>query len=377
MEVAQRGYLPVLRSNNITDDGLKFDDLVYVREDRISPKQKLQQGDVVVAASSGSLDVVGKAADVRGEFDGAFGAFCKVLRPKIDRVDPRYFSHFFRTAGYRRTISALAAGANINNLKNQHLDQLELPVPPLDDQRRIAAILDKADVICRKRMHALALIDILSQSIFLEMFGDPAANPYHYRSMTFGEIALKMSDGPFGSNLKSEHYVASGVRVVRLQNIGVGKFLDEDRAYISDEHFGSLAKHECLPGDVLVGTLGDPNLRACLQPEWLKRAINKADCVQIRPNTSIALPEYTVALINQPSVERLAQGLMLGQTRTRISMGRLRDLAVPIAPIGKQELFAQIVQKIGRHRQVIFAAVASANALFSSLQHRAFAGESL
>ena len=87
------GYLPVLRAGNITEDGLTFDDLVFVPAERISAKQKIRRNDVVIAASSGSVDVVGKAARALDDYEGGFGAFCKVLRPGPD-VDPAYFAHF-------------------------------------------------------------------------------------------------------------------------------------------------------------------------------------------------------------------------------------------------------------------------------------------
>jgi len=253
--------------------------------------------------------------------------------------------------------------------------KVKIPLPPLDEQRRIATILDKADALRCRRKRALGLLDGLAYSIFLEMFGDPAVNSRKYRLKTFGEISEKMSDGPFGSNLKSAHYVGSGVRVIRLQNIGAGKFIDDDKAYISEDHFKALAKHECLPGDVLVGTLGDPNLRACLQPKWLPVAINKADCVQIRPNRDGALPEYVVALMNQPAVERLAQGLMLGQTRTRISMGRLRELSVPIAPIEEQARFVAVLEKFSSVAKTAQNSCKRIESALSALQHRAFSGE--
>ena len=170
------GYLPVLRAGNIADDGLVFDDLVFVPAERISPTQKIRRNDVVIAASSGSLDVVGKAARALTDFEGGFGAFCKVLRPGPG-IDPAYFAHFFRTRDYRQRVSALAAGANINNLRNEHLDEFRIPLPPLPEQRRIAEILDKADALRAKRRAALAQLDTLTQSIFLDMFGDPATNP--------------------------------------------------------------------------------------------------------------------------------------------------------------------------------------------------------
>ena len=117
------GYLPVLRAGNITEDGLTFDDLVFVPSEYISAKQKIRRNDVVIATSSGSLDVVGKSARALDDHEASFGAFCKVLRPGPD-VDPAYFAHFFRTQLYRQTVSALAAGVNINNLRNEHLARL-------------------------------------------------------------------------------------------------------------------------------------------------------------------------------------------------------------------------------------------------------------
>lgn len=138
------GYVPILRATNITDAGLDLAELVYVPEERVSPDQMLRRNDIVIAASSGSADVVGKAAQVRTSITAGFGAFCKVLRPK-PQVDPAYFAHYFRTPTYRRTVSALAAGININNLRNEHLDDLTIPVPSRSEQRRIASILDAAN----------------------------------------------------------------------------------------------------------------------------------------------------------------------------------------------------------------------------------------
>jgi type I restriction enzyme, S subunit len=170
------GYLPILRANNITDSGIDFTDLIFVPERFVSVRQKLKPGDIVVAASSGSLDVVGKAASLVSEFDGSFGAFCKVIRPSA-RVAPSYLANYFKTPVYRRTISSLAAGANINNLRSEHLNNLEIPLPPLPEQKRIAEILDHADALRAKRRAALAELDTLSQSLFLDMFGDPVTNP--------------------------------------------------------------------------------------------------------------------------------------------------------------------------------------------------------
>jgi type I restriction enzyme S subunit len=207
------------------------------------------------------------------------------------------------------------------------------------------------------------------------MFGDPAGNPRGWTLQTLGSVSLKFSDGPFGSNLKTEHYREAGVRVVRLQNIGVGRFADTDRVFISPEHFDELRKHECLPGDLMIATLGDPNLRACVIPSSTPVALNKADCVQMRPNASRANADFLCNLLNHPSTLRLAQDLMHGQTRVRISMGRLRELSVPIPPIELQEHFASRVSVIERLRAKQSVNDSHLDSLFASLQHRAFRGE--
>ena len=181
--------LPVLRANNITDDGLSFEELVFVKVSRIRDSQLLKAGDIVIAASSGSLSVVGKAAQVGRDLDAAFGAFCKVVRPGT-KVHPAYLGHFFRTPAYRSKISSLAAGANINNLRSEHIDDLPIPLPPLPEQRRIAAILDQADALRRLRRQSLSRLSDLGQAIFFEMFGDPILNSKQLPTSKLGQLSL-------------------------------------------------------------------------------------------------------------------------------------------------------------------------------------------
>ena len=218
-------------------------------------------------------------------------------------------------------------------------------------------------------------LDALTQALFLKTFGDPLSNPNRWAMEALGNLSCKFSDGPFGSNLKSEHYVENGIRVIRLQNIGVGRFIDDDRAFISEEHFKKLKKHACQPGDVLIGTLGDPNLRACIQPEHIPIALNKADCVQMRCDLAKCTPEYVVALLNCPSTEKMAQNKIQGRTQLRISMGRLRELNVPVPPVNLQITFARVIKETESEKTKVNAHCTDLKSLFISLQHRAFRGD--
>jgi type I restriction enzyme, S subunit len=134
------GYLPLLRATNINRD-LTLSDFVFVPESLVKPAQRLRQDDIVVAISSGSSSVVGKAAALRVPFRGTVGTFCAIVRAGKN-IDPSFLSWYMTSDAYRRRVSGLAAGSNINNLKHQHLAGLLLPYPPLRDQARIAAAID-------------------------------------------------------------------------------------------------------------------------------------------------------------------------------------------------------------------------------------------
>src|SRR5690606_16268710 len=135
------GLIPIIRANNI-QNGLEFDDLVYVPKDCVSKDQMLNQGDIVVAASSGSIRVVGKAAALRSEWVGSFGAFCFGLRPK-EGVEPAFLEWFLQTSEYRNRVSKLAAGVNINNLRAKHIEETPISLPEIDEQRAIVAEIEK------------------------------------------------------------------------------------------------------------------------------------------------------------------------------------------------------------------------------------------
>ena len=129
----------ILRANNIQNNSLLFDDLLFISKEIPKNEQILQKGDIVVATSSGSSKVVGKAATVKDDTQTlSFGAFCGVLRPHLFQISA-WLSNFMNTEEYRRTISEKARGVNINNLKSEDLLTLSLPLPPLNEQKRIVA----------------------------------------------------------------------------------------------------------------------------------------------------------------------------------------------------------------------------------------------
>lgn len=366
------------RMNNVTREGTI--DWSKIRRVPCTPKQRaellVERGDLLFNSTS-SPELVGKCALFPGRGEPVtFSNHFHRLRPRPDVADGRYVRRWITLQWSRGVFRSICRQwVNQATVTRGQILSLGIPLPNLATQRRVADILDQAEALQVARGRAVEYLNSLASAVFVEMFGDPAFNPRRFARSPLRGMATKFSDGPFGSNLKSSHYVERGIRVVRLQNIGVSEFLDEDKAFVTEAHFASLRKHECIPGDVLVGTLGDPNLRACIQPEWLHVALNKADCVQVRPDPGVATASYVCALLNHPSTEHMARRMIHGQTRKRISMGSLRELVVPVPPLFMQREFERRVTEIEacKARQVRGAALATE--LFASLQHRTMTGD--
>lgn len=186
----------LLRANNIFEDKLNYDELVFVDKKRVSKNQYMKKGDILICASSGSKHLVGKAACLTEDKELTFGAFCKVLRPKT--INPEYIKHYFFSPSYRTEISRLSEGANINNIKAADLENLTIPLPTESGQNRIAKQLDKCITIINKQKRALEKYDLLIKSRFIEMFGDPVINEKGWELKTLPEL------GEFGRGV-SKH----------------------------------------------------------------------------------------------------------------------------------------------------------------------------
>ena len=275
--VPRSGYSPILRASNIGEHGLLLDDLIFVPNTNISRKQRIVPNDVVVAASSGSISVVGKTVQVRKGFDGGFGAFCKVLRPGPD-VDPHYFGHYFKTSSYRRVVSRLASGANINNLKKEHLDNLQIPLPPLAEQKRISGILDAANALWAKRREALVELDALLQSTFLDMFGDPVTNPKRWMVSCVGDVTQMGTGSTPSRNQKS--YFGGSIPWVKSTEVNWGTVTTTSECLSSDGV--KAARLKLYPkGSIVLALYGQGRTRGKCAVLGINATINQACCALV------------------------------------------------------------------------------------------------
>lgn len=151
-----------------------------------------------------------------------------------------------------------------------------------------------------------------------------------------------ITDGPFGSNLASRHYTDQGPCVVRLQNIGDGRFVEGD-AHISEKHFESLRAHEVRAGDLLVASLGEVLPRACLAPTSLGPAIVKADCIRVRLRSDVD-PRWVLYSMQRPEVRRWADDHRHGVGRPRLGLKVIRQIPIPLPPLDEQRRIVDLLE---------------------------------
>jgi len=367
------GHTAVLTASNITEGGLQLSPLQYVPNEMVRSTQKLKNGDILVTASSGSLDVVGRAVLVDRDLDAGFGAFCKVLRFN-DQVDPRYVAHYFRTTEYRSTVSRLAAGANINNLRNEDLDGIEIPLPPLPEQRRIASILDESQRVIDSRSKQLQLLDELES----EMYRSSMANA---DSTTHSKVPLKdlVANLASGKSIVGSDNDAGEFRVLKISAVTSGEFM-ANQAKPLPAGYVPLDGHLVREGDVLMSRANTA-------------ALVGATAMVREPVSGLALPDklwrlewrdayrpFAVFFWRQlrsagvrAAMSRMASGS--GGAMKNLSQSDVLELELVVPPEALMRRFQEDWKALQSLRGQIAAHWRKAESAKRSLQARAFRGD--
>ena len=346
---------------------------------------------------------IGLGKVIRVPYDAAINQDLKALitKPKVDKSYLEYW--IYSIAGYLKSIGS---GTTVKGVRLEHVRSLPFPLAPLDQQKRIVEEIEKQfsrldeAVANLKRVKAnlkrykAAVLKGAVEGRLVETEAELARR--EGRSFETGGQLLKriqqarrsqwqgkgkykepavldtvdlpelpegwvwasvdqlaapepnsISDGPFGSNLKTEHYQESGPRVIRLQNIKDGEFADE-HAHISPAHFDRLRKHEIHAGDLVIASLGDDPPRACIIPSFVGRAIVKADCIRFKPHSALTAAYLNAALNCRPTRQRV-KSILHGIGRPRLSLGEIRAIALPIPPESEQH---RIVAEIDRRLSI-------------------------
>ena len=213
---------PVLRAGNIQNE-LELDrNLVWVPSKLIFPIQRMRLGDIAMCASSGSSTVVGKSAPLRRVWNGTVGAFCVVIRPTSTLCIPDYLAFFLRGARFRQW-TRKAAGASIKNIRKSDLERFPILLPPMDEQRRIVDILNRAARIETLRQRAAERLREFVPALFIKMFGDPVENPVVWSTEQLGSLIV---NGPQNGLYKPKSEYGSGIPILRIDGFYDGSVTD-------------------------------------------------------------------------------------------------------------------------------------------------------
>lgn len=334
-----------------------------------------RNGDILVAKITPCFQN-GKIAQARINHDvGAGSTEFHVVRPR-DGVDGRYVLRFLRQEWIRREgESRMTGSGGQRRVPEVYLRALKIPFPPLAEQKRIAAVLDQVDTLRAKRRAAIALLDDLAHSIFLDMFDDPDEG---WLDVSVGELAVAgkngIRTGPFGSQLLREEFTEEGVAVLGIDNAVQNKFAWSGRRFISADKYRQLARYKVYPGDLLITIMGTCG-RCAVVPDDIQLAINTKHLCCITLDKAKCLPEFlhSYFLMHPVSRRYLAQTAK-GAIMAGLNMGIIKALPVRLPPLDLQKKYVSRVEKVRKVRTQQEAHLATLDELFESLQQRAFAG---
>lgn len=355
----------LLRANNIQDGEIVLNDVLYVSKDKINKKQYLRKGDILVCTSSGSKDLVGKAAFVADDLPCVFGAFCKVVRPRVDY--PKYIGYFFQSPYYRNRISDASAGANINNLRTEHIDDLTINMPSLDEQRKIAAVLDKISDLAAKRSRQLDKLDELVKSRFVEMFGDPVINEKNWPKYKISDFAT-VKIGPFGSMLHADDYVRGGHPMVNPSHISDGVIIPDFSLSLNVQKQEELVAYQLLPGDVIIGRRGEIGRCAVVKKSGM---FCGTGCMFVRIFKDCR-PDYLQRVISYPTFSSILEDKAVGVTMKNLNAGMVEDSNVYLPPLSMQDKFASFRAQVDTLKLRIGSSVDKLDTLKKSLMQEYF-----
>lgn len=299
----------------------------------------------------------------RPGFDGVCSTDILPIRPGRD-LDRGYLAHYLSQPSMVDFAASRTSGANLPRLSPTVLAQFPIPLPPLSEQRRIAAILDHADALRAKRRRVVADLDALTQSIFHDMFGD------ELWAATLGELA-DVQIGPFGSLLHQSDYVSGGVVVINPMHIRGGTLQPDPEFSVTERKALTLELYRLLPGDVVLGRRGEMARAGIATAEHAGMLCGTGSII-LRPRGVDS--RFLHAVVTSPRMKQHLERSSLGATLPNLNAAIVNSSPSPRAPAGTQSKFSAAASRIERAHADVAAACSADDELFASLQARAFDG---
>ena len=330
-------------------------------------RKVLRAGDVIVSTVRPNLNAVALVPDA---LDGQIGStgLC-VLRAKPDCVLPEYLFYFTRSNRFIDSLASLVSGALYPAVTDRQVLEQTLPIPTIEDQRRIVDLLSRAEGILRLRREAEQKAAELIPSLFLHMFGDPATNPKGWPIRTVREIVARFEGG---KNLQAGSENGSAYRILKVSAVTSGRYLESESKPTPDG-YSPPSTHIVQAGDMLFSRANTEELVGAtaiveatsgktLLPDKLWRFV-WAEPIE---------PIYMYSLFQSRHVRRELGKLSSGTSASmrNISQAKLFDLLLPVAPYDRQKAYAELAieaRSIIRQQSV---ATAKAEATFAALLAR-------
>ena len=284
-----------------------------------------------------------------------------------EEVDLYYLKYYLE---YRKLDDVISGSAQ-PQITGKGLSKVKIPLPPLDQQKKIAAILDAADAYRQKTKALIEKYDQLTQSLFLDMFGDPGKKEYNHTEYSMEEIANKVTDGDHATPKRTD----KGYKLLSCRNVKQG-YIDFEAGvdYVGEDEFNRMVKR-CNPekGDILIscsGTIGRTVSIRIDEPFVLVRS-----AALIKPKleivNSLFLEKYLQTTYMQAVMLRKANT----SSQANLFTGPIKSLPILLPALELQNQFAERVQAIEAQKAQAQASLAQAEDLFNSLLQRAFKGE--
>lgn len=310
----------------------------------------------------------------RPDFEGICSTDILPLEPSR-HLDREYLFHVLRRQDFVDEVSSLCAGANLPRISPSVLVEMEIPLPPLEEQRRIAAILDKADALRAKRREAIAKLNQLLESVFVEMFGGPVDNPKGWRLVRVGDV---VSEFIGGKNVECPDESSSPFRILKVSAV-TSKVYKSEESKPAPEFFSPSSDAIVRAGDLLFSRANTTDLVAATAYVWNtpENMVLPDKLWKLRiANDALLNPLFLWGLFKNPAFRGDLSKRSSGTSGSmkNISKSKLELMPMPLPPIVDQERFAAVSRRIHQQLASLQKAASGADDLFSSLQKSAFSG---
>ncbi|KMK67573.1 restriction endonuclease subunit S [Puniceibacterium sp. IMCC21224] len=313
--------------------------------------------DAILIAGNGDLNVKHHV----GRFDAYQRTYILDVK-KTDVLDSRFLFHFMDK--YVERLREQSIGGIIKYIKLGMLTEAQIPLPPLEEQKRIAGILDQADALRRLRTRALDKLGTLGQAIFHEMFGDGV------QTAKLTDLVLKITDGTH----QAPEWADEGVPFIFVSNVRGQTISLETNKYVTDNEYHRLIKRTSLAADDVIYTcVGSYGNAAVVGKK--NRFVFQRHIAHIKPNPDKLDSVYLSYGLEAPTMRAQADRTATGIAQKTVTLTALKKFDFPAPPMTRQREFRSRVDSIERMRASAQTAVGRQQALFASLQHRAFLGE--